>query len=707
MPPPFEKAVPLSGNKQTQMKESEKRRFRARLKTLFPSLGEEQLGSLVPPSKSVPLITSKLAPKDELYLRAKDPLFFTQRISSPFSGKRLTDELIPTCYALHAAPQALCRVLAVYRGVDEKIRGGADLFLPGVYRPDSNIFEDHECCSNDDNFAAKEDENLERACKSTSKRWPEVLFGGPVKKGELCCLVLASRPWAPFAIGRFSKSSEDFYMAGRRGVCVEVLHHEGDCLWKLGTMTPPPSEPPATLAAAIAEQKAAEKAAADKAVELAEEVAKQKRAERLEEIPRLRRKVQKSLRQIEELRQKLAQTGRGVADVPQQAKLDREPELRTELTTLDEELEQLQNASAPTERCESYSDVSREGANDEYHAAVWIGPPPPPSQGSTISRDPAVVNESSEADWEFVNGPDAPACAELLKASLGGTNNKDQNCEAGGLGVFEAGEIIERTEGEDEGENSSDQKDEDNDCYEHLPSPNDVLFRDAVLTELSGDCRPSSSKPVLLSTLFGKASARACGVGVKQTSWKKSSIFLENALPEGTIQTRLIGRGATGGKKGGSSGGGIVEIVRFNALLVPEFNHVDLHAVEDTAACSSGVVATKIGHKPATVNIRRVRNNNVTLVDGLEEWGFSKDSMGDLARDLRKQFCVSSAVVERSGTQDNAAKGRRQLWSIQLSGKFGPQVANFLRGRGVAQVKEGGQKGVLTKKDKKAHKNYL
>ena len=42
--------------------------------------------------------------------------------------------------------------------------------------------------------------------------WPELVFGGPFAAGELCCIVTEGE-WAPFAVGRFTLSSEDMAMA--------------------------------------------------------------------------------------------------------------------------------------------------------------------------------------------------------------------------------------------------------------------------------------------------------------------------------------------------------------------------------------------------------------------------------------------------------------------------------------------------------------
>ena len=62
----------------------------------------------------------------------------------------------------------------------------------------------------------------------------------------------------------------------------------------------------------------------------------------------------------------------------------------------------------------------------------------------------------------------------------------------------------------------------------------DRLFMSAVLTVVSQD-PPSKSAPVLISTLFGKAS-KLGGVGIKQTSWKKTAPFL--VALGGCLQTR-------------------------------------------------------------------------------------------------------------------------------------------------------------------------
>lgn len=161
----FSKNVPTMGN-ESQMRDSDKRKFKARIAAQFPNIGSAQLEELIP--KDFPLIVTKLENRQELISRGRDPLFFTNSVVPGEPG-----ELVPTIYALRIAPQAFCRVVMVYPGLEKNVCRGADLFLPGVVRPDGG--------------------DLEKAAQAARKPWPEILFGGPVKKGELCCLV--SQVW--------------------------------------------------------------------------------------------------------------------------------------------------------------------------------------------------------------------------------------------------------------------------------------------------------------------------------------------------------------------------------------------------------------------------------------------------------------------------------------------------------------------------------
>jgi len=94
MPPPFAKCVDLGG-KASNMRESDKRKFKERLKQAHPALGSDQLEALVG-TKASPLSISKLLPRDEIISRGQDPLFFTHGPSAPDHNS--ASELIPTVF---------------------------------------------------------------------------------------------------------------------------------------------------------------------------------------------------------------------------------------------------------------------------------------------------------------------------------------------------------------------------------------------------------------------------------------------------------------------------------------------------------------------------------------------------------------------------------------------------------------------------------
>jgi len=234
--PLFSKTVPTAG-KESLMRDSDKRKFKERVAKMYPAMGTEQLNQLLP--KEAPVTVGKLHPKDELISRGRDPIFFSHRESRVVEGKGKSpssdDELIPSCYALHAAPQALCRVVVVYPGLEKQVCRGADLFLPGVVRPGvkRSATAAAECENENDDDGGETataaaplsaTEALEDLCLALRQPWPVVLFGSPpVKKGELCCLASAASPWAPYAVGRFHRSAADYELAGlTKGMAVEV-----------------------------------------------------------------------------------------------------------------------------------------------------------------------------------------------------------------------------------------------------------------------------------------------------------------------------------------------------------------------------------------------------------------------------------------------------------------------------------------------------
>merc|ERR1712013_390835 len=59
---------------------------------------------------------------------------------------------------------------------------------------------------------------------------------GTLEKGDTVAVNLQSNR-APVAVGTAWLSSEDMYMAGRRGKCAGILHFYGDQLWAAGSCT--------------------------------------------------------------------------------------------------------------------------------------------------------------------------------------------------------------------------------------------------------------------------------------------------------------------------------------------------------------------------------------------------------------------------------------------------------------------------------------
>lgn len=507
---------------------------------------------------------------------------------------------------------------------------------------------------------------------------------------------------------------------------MSILHHEGDALWAMGSKADAPVAPPASLAAALAEEEA-EEARRTQALAAAKAAAEASAiAERIQEIPKLRRKAEKSRRQvilristrapyvcvcvcvcrggcgglpaaclvagflleqlvfkflsfvrvqIEELKAK-----GGPLDSSQEAKLAREGQVAAEIAALDAELDALirpHAAEGPGARAGCSANEDRGAADRSAEAAAA-----------------EEAEGGGTGDWVVVDGEavsmETAECGAASDEVQGSHTGAGDGGAGGGGGGGEVNEDDSENEGDDdEGDNEG----EGDDLATELLSEDDALFRSSVLTELSLS-NPSASAPVLLSVLFGRASLRAGGIGLKRTQWKGSGAFLASLAP-GTIGTRT--------RSSGKPSGEVVEVTGFNAAAAPPFVPVADPSAEG-ATPSIRVVASKAG-RPVQVTARRVRNKNVTSIEYLEEWGLDKESQAILAQDLRRAFSAASAVSERAGTTDNAAKGRRRLWTVQLSGKFVQPVAAFLRDRGIAKVETKLSKGVtLTKKDKQQYK---
>ena len=117
----------------------------------------------------------------------------------------------PSVYTLWLFP-CLLPVFTTWTPVMARIANGADLLLPGV------IVDE------------------EKGMKAYGE--------GLLEKGDSVAVNLANN-LAPVAVGTAWLSSEDMYMAGRRGKCLSLIHFYGDQLWAAGTRDQIPAlEPP-------------------------------------------------------------------------------------------------------------------------------------------------------------------------------------------------------------------------------------------------------------------------------------------------------------------------------------------------------------------------------------------------------------------------------------------------------------------------------
>ena len=200
--PMFLKPFRVKSN--TQMKGSDKKKLKATLKKHFPKLSEDDLNILLPTKDEI--VVSKIYTFAEesvlLYIHGKNTVFFELEKEKIF---------YPSVYTLWKSPDLL-PCFTTWTPVMARIANGADLLLPGV------IIDE------------------EKGMKAYGD--------GTLEKGDSVAVNLQSNR-APVAVGTAWLSSEDMYMAGRRGKCASILHFYGDQLWAAGTRDNIPDlEPP-------------------------------------------------------------------------------------------------------------------------------------------------------------------------------------------------------------------------------------------------------------------------------------------------------------------------------------------------------------------------------------------------------------------------------------------------------------------------------
>lgn len=306
----------LATSKKKLLKESEKRKFRERVKLQF---GCDALSA----SLLVPNSSSKVS-RVELFYDDDGTLLFAGQEDKTTR----VQELVPTVSALSRCPH-LVRQLVVHGPVEKNVRRGADLFTPGILG-----------CS-----------QIVDGTGQAPVTWPRDLCGGPFSKGELVALVTPGK-WAPFAIGRFSKSHQAMLEEGARGTAVFVCFRKEPA--SSSTSDNEDGPPPQQIIEML------QQLAADRQILIAESLSKQrdreaaeaaaKAASDREDLARNKRRLQKALRAVADLRLK------DHLNEDQQEKLAREPAMVAELAEIEAAL--LVEPSPPLARIDDQTEIA-------------------------------------------------------------------------------------------------------------------------------------------------------------------------------------------------------------------------------------------------------------------------------------------------------------------------------------------------------------
>ncbi|XP_010989644.2 eukaryotic translation initiation factor 2D isoform X1 [Camelus dromedarius] len=192
----FAKAFRVKSN--TAIKGSDRRKLRADVTAVFPTLGTDQVSELVPGKEELNIVKLYAHRGDAVavYVSGGNPILF-----------ELEKNLYPTVYTLWSYPDLL-PTFTTWPLVLEKLVGGADLMLPGLVVPPAGL--------------------------------PQV------QKGDLCAIALVGNR-APVAIGVATMSTAEMLASGLKGKGFSVLHTYQDHLWRSGDKSSPPSIAPLAL----------------------------------------------------------------------------------------------------------------------------------------------------------------------------------------------------------------------------------------------------------------------------------------------------------------------------------------------------------------------------------------------------------------------------------------------------------------------------
>uniref|UniRef100_A0A8C3WB46 Eukaryotic translation initiation factor 2D n=1 Tax=Catagonus wagneri TaxID=51154 RepID=A0A8C3WB46_9CETA len=175
----FAKAFRVKSN--TAIKGSDRRKLRADVTAVFPTLGTDQVSQLIPGKEELNIVKLYAHRGDAVtvYVSGGNPILF-----------ELEKNLYPTVYTLWSYPDLL-PAFTTWPPVLEKLVGGADLMLPGLVVPPAGL--------------------------------PQV------QKGDLCAIALVGNR-APVAIGVAAMSTAEMLTSGLKGRGFSVLHTYQDHL---------------------------------------------------------------------------------------------------------------------------------------------------------------------------------------------------------------------------------------------------------------------------------------------------------------------------------------------------------------------------------------------------------------------------------------------------------------------------------------------
>uniref|UniRef100_A0A5G2QAN8 Eukaryotic translation initiation factor 2D n=1 Tax=Sus scrofa TaxID=9823 RepID=A0A5G2QAN8_PIG len=175
----FAKAFRVKSN--TAIKGSDRRKLRADVTAVFPTLGTDQVSELIPGKEELNIVRLYAHRGDAVtvYVSGGNPILF-----------ELEKNLYPTVYTLWSYPDLL-PTFTTWPLVLEKLVGGADLMLPGLVVPPAGL--------------------------------PQV------QKGDLCAIALVGNR-APVAIGVAAMSTAEMLTSGLKGRGFSVLHTYQDHL---------------------------------------------------------------------------------------------------------------------------------------------------------------------------------------------------------------------------------------------------------------------------------------------------------------------------------------------------------------------------------------------------------------------------------------------------------------------------------------------